>query len=400
VKLHQSLGLILLLAALPAAPARWPRQDVPACGDVRLSEFLPQPAGVDWDGDGAVTPGDQWIELYNAGDAACDLGGWWLAKGQGAPGYAIPSGTVIAPGGYIVFFRSVTGVDLGYASGEVWLTGPGGAADGYRYYTAWPDASYNRNLATGAWDSNSAIPPSPGQANNSLPTAEPPSPTPLPSATPSATETPAPSGTPTATPSPAATATPTATATPSATPSLAPTGSATPSPAPTPTRSATPSPAPTPTRSATPSRTPTSTRTATPSRTPTPTSTGTATPSRTPTPTRSATPSATSTLTATASATARPSPSCTLTPSATAMPSPAGRRSATGATVPAAADRITVLLPAGGASATPNAAEVTSPTPASPPPPLQPLTAILISAAGGGSLALIGWVVRRRLPRL
>lgn len=48
--------------------------------------------------------GADWAELYNAGGAAVDLSGWWLSDDPADPrGWAIPEGTGIAPGGYLLF---------------------------------------------------------------------------------------------------------------------------------------------------------------------------------------------------------------------------------------------------------------------------------------------------------
>ncbi len=48
---------------------------------------------------GPVDRPEQWIELYNRGVQPVDLSGWMLAD---AVAYAIPAGTEIAPGGYLV----------------------------------------------------------------------------------------------------------------------------------------------------------------------------------------------------------------------------------------------------------------------------------------------------------
>lgn len=77
---------------------------------VLLNEFVP-PHDVDWDGDGTADHNDEWSELYNSGPTAVGLAGWQLddvAQGGSAP-YTIPAGTVIQPGGFLVFFKRESG---------------------------------------------------------------------------------------------------------------------------------------------------------------------------------------------------------------------------------------------------------------------------------------------------
>ena len=40
--------------------------------------MLPAPSEIDWNGDGAANTDDEWVEIYNRGSAAIDLGGWAL----------------------------------------------------------------------------------------------------------------------------------------------------------------------------------------------------------------------------------------------------------------------------------------------------------------------------------
>lgn len=137
------------------------------------------------------------------------------------------------------------------------------------------------------------------QPGTAVPTATP-SPTPLPTATPSPTPTPLPTATPSPTPTPLPTATPSPTATPQ--PTATPSPTATPPPTATAQPKATDTPTTAPTRSirattTVPAPTRTVQPTATPTRTPLPTATPTETPppTATPTPVPSATPTATPT---------------------------------------------------------------------------------------------------------
>lgn len=87
--------------AAPRGQSRAPRQvervSGPLNGDVLISEVLYDSAG---DGDDA---GGEWVELYNRGGAAVDVGGWQVA--DGAASDELPS-LVIAPGGFAVVAAS------------------------------------------------------------------------------------------------------------------------------------------------------------------------------------------------------------------------------------------------------------------------------------------------------
>ncbi|MCX7817633.1 MAG: lamin tail domain-containing protein [Kiritimatiellae bacterium] len=59
----------------------------------------------EWLAHGDVTP--DWIELYNPGEFAVDIGGWWLSDDLARlRKFVIPAGTVIPPGGYLVLGES------------------------------------------------------------------------------------------------------------------------------------------------------------------------------------------------------------------------------------------------------------------------------------------------------
>jgi hypothetical protein len=118
---------------------------------------------VDWNGDGTVDGGDEWIELYNARPAAVNLGVWVIDSGKDSKPYRVPDGTVTQPGKYIVFCGKGTGVLLGDDRGKVRLLRPDSeVADRVDYDDIPADASYSRD-AVGAWHID--YPPSPGAAN-------------------------------------------------------------------------------------------------------------------------------------------------------------------------------------------------------------------------------------------
>ncbi len=203
---------------------------------VRLNEVLPAPRYVDWDSDGTASSEDEWIELFNYGEAPVNLVGWVLddAADGGSTPWQVPADLWIPPGGYLVLFQRDTGLALNNAGDAVRLLGHDGAlVDETRY----PAMGYDRSWSlTDAGDWTADYPPSPGRAN--VPG------TATPTRTPTVTRTPSPTRTPTVTrtPSPTRTATMTRTAT----------GTRTSTRTPTPTRTATLTAAPTPTPTVTP----------------------------------------------------------------------------------------------------------------------------------------------------
>jgi hypothetical protein len=118
---------------------------------------------VDWNQDGTIDDGDEWIELYNASQTPVDVGGWRLTNRQGKGMYRIPRGTVLKPGAFMVLYGKETGLVLAESGDAVELLGPG---DRVREGVALPalgaDASYSRD-GQGSWHSD--WPPSPGRPN-------------------------------------------------------------------------------------------------------------------------------------------------------------------------------------------------------------------------------------------
>lgn len=109
-----------------------------------LNEFLANPK---------TQYSNEWVRLFNSGDRVVDLANWYIDDGEGgtAP-YRLPSGTVIAPHGYLV-------VDLPKAmlnnNGDtVRLLRPDGTpADSIDYSDSQPDVSRSR-AADGSWYDN------------------------------------------------------------------------------------------------------------------------------------------------------------------------------------------------------------------------------------------------------
>jgi hypothetical protein len=76
-----------------------------AFSQIVISELLADPAS-DWDGDGEVNfRTDEWVEVYNAGDAIVDLAAYWLRDGTGDEVHLNLSGS-LASGEAAIFYGS------------------------------------------------------------------------------------------------------------------------------------------------------------------------------------------------------------------------------------------------------------------------------------------------------
>lgn len=114
--------------------------------------------------------GADWIELYNPEASEIALGGYVLRDNKDANAFAIPDGTTIAAGGYLVFEELVKGAapdavgfDFGLGDGDsVRLYDPSGAL--VQSFTWGPHAEHTYGVTdAGAWASTSAA--TPGAAN-------------------------------------------------------------------------------------------------------------------------------------------------------------------------------------------------------------------------------------------
>ncbi|MEW6232247.1 MAG: lamin tail domain-containing protein [Chloroflexota bacterium] len=142
---------------------------------IYINEVLAAPRYMDWASDGVVNSDDEWVELYNAGEEAVDLSGWFLddALGDGSKRYQIPLGTSLPPKGYLVFFGKVTGLALNNDGDQVNLLWPDGrVADSTSYSKAHYDRSFSR-ARDGQEPWTEDYPPSPGRPNQPAPTATP-----------------------------------------------------------------------------------------------------------------------------------------------------------------------------------------------------------------------------------
>jgi hypothetical protein len=134
---------------------------------VVINEFLPKP-GEDWNRDGNRDYNDEFVELYNTGTVAVDIGGWMLDDNfhGGSRRFVIPGGTWIGPKEYLVFFRSQTRIALNDGGDEIWLLAPDGTKVNGQVYTRtrWPDSGWDR-FPDGAGVLRLGFPPTPGEPN-------------------------------------------------------------------------------------------------------------------------------------------------------------------------------------------------------------------------------------------
>jgi hypothetical protein len=91
-------------------------------GFVAINEFLPRPRS-DWNEDGAVTAGDEYLELINLGATSVNIKNWKLDNGPAGRGFVLPE-MVLLPRQIAVFFRYETGIPLNDTGGTVRLLRP------------------------------------------------------------------------------------------------------------------------------------------------------------------------------------------------------------------------------------------------------------------------------------
>lgn len=135
---------------------------------IAISEFVPRP-GHDWNQDGVINTGDEYIEIINFGVIPVNLGGYFLddEANIGSSPYSLPSIT-LQPGKRIVFYGSETGLLLNDSGDGVRLLKSGGQlVDAYNYTIAeYPDQTYCRLPDNGGLDDwSKKCAPSPGLRN-------------------------------------------------------------------------------------------------------------------------------------------------------------------------------------------------------------------------------------------
>lgn len=137
---------------------------------IAINEFVPRP-GRDWNNDGLINTGDEYIELVNYGTISVNLNGWTLDDevNIGSAPYRITSIT-LRPGERIVFYGSQTGLLLSDGGDGVRLLKPsGGLVDAFNYNVVnYPDQSFCRLPDTGGRlrELNRNCYPTPGLPNS------------------------------------------------------------------------------------------------------------------------------------------------------------------------------------------------------------------------------------------
>ena len=136
---------------------------------IGINEFVPRP-GHDWNNDGVINTGDEYIELINHGVIDVNLSGYSLDDevNIGSTPFSLPSIT-LKPGERHVFYGSETGLLLGDGGDGVRLLKPNGQlADAYNYTVVrFPDQSYCRLPDNGGLDDwNQNCFPTPGLQNS------------------------------------------------------------------------------------------------------------------------------------------------------------------------------------------------------------------------------------------
>jgi Lamin Tail Domain len=130
------------------------------------------PKNQDWNGDGVLNSGDQWIELFNGSQAPVDLSAWQLraVMGDTTPTFIFPRGISIPAQGYLALFRSQTALDV-RAPGELRLLFPDGTlADSVAFPLLRADRSYGRNVdGAGSWTPDCEPSPAAKNCLKSLP---------------------------------------------------------------------------------------------------------------------------------------------------------------------------------------------------------------------------------------
>ena len=151
-------------ATITRTPSRT-RRFTPIPDLVIINEFLPRPQ-TDWNQDGVVDEGDEFIEIINRGTRPINLNGWNLDSGVNTTSYALPD-QFIDLGQILVFFHSETGISLSDSGGAVRLVKSSGAtADIYRYPpVTTADLSWCRLTDRNYGYLDQACDPTPGKPN-------------------------------------------------------------------------------------------------------------------------------------------------------------------------------------------------------------------------------------------
>jgi hypothetical protein len=135
-----------------------------------INEFVPRP-GHDWNLDGVINAGDEYIEILNHGVIDVNLNGYSLDDevNIGSAPFRLPADVTLKPGERRVFYGSETGLLLSDGGDGVRLLKPNGQLmDAFNYRVVrFPDQSYCRlpdNGGADDWNQNCF--PTPGLQNS------------------------------------------------------------------------------------------------------------------------------------------------------------------------------------------------------------------------------------------
>jgi hypothetical protein len=116
-------------------PTRTPSRTATSLpGSVVINEFLPHPY-TDWNRDGTISTGDEYIELINMSTTSISLKNWKLDNGIGGPSkpYTLPD-VILLQRQIVYFFHAESGIGLSDGGGTVRLLKPDGrTADIFNY---------------------------------------------------------------------------------------------------------------------------------------------------------------------------------------------------------------------------------------------------------------------------
>lgn len=174
--MRNAMPLFLVLVLLLGMSANLVENSRATSNDIVINEILVSVntedyGGTDWNDDGSYgKASDQYIELYNNGDEAVNVGDWVIAhtSDSGAPNCKISSGTIIESGAYLTFYSAETGMELSFFEGDVInLTSPSGEVD----TVSFPADDSDYDIPYGLDSSNNWVrmndgSPTPGGAND------------------------------------------------------------------------------------------------------------------------------------------------------------------------------------------------------------------------------------------
>lgn len=123
-------------------PTRIPAAKI---SQIIINEFLPHSRS-DWNNDGSIDSGDEFIELMNVGNVSMSIQGWKLDDQNGDSSPYTIEGVTLEPGARQVFFASQTGLLLSNRSDSVRLfMANGTVSDAFTYTTVpIPDQTWCR----------------------------------------------------------------------------------------------------------------------------------------------------------------------------------------------------------------------------------------------------------------